>query len=229
MTIITRIASGQHPNPVSPRRLGSARPDHRRNCARCERDFIVGGVRISLNKGKIMMLAAASSPAPASTDRTGPLSPVALHRRRLAQRLARDPDADGRFWCSVVTTGIYCRPSCPSRHARPDHIRFHDTLDDARRTGFRPCRRCHPDGRGLTEERRFLVDKACEIIRRSGGAATTAEVAQALGVSPSHLYRVFQQVLKQTPGTFARSIPREPKPSTIRCTGSASLQGRVAK
>lgn len=171
-----------------------------------------------------MMLAAASSPTPTGMDRIGPLSPAALHTRRLALRLARDVDADGRFWCSVVTTGVYCRPSCPSRHARPDHIRFHDTLDDARRTGFRPCRRCHPDGRSLTEQRRTLIDKACEAIRRSSGTATTAEVAQALGVSSSHLYRVFQKVLKQTPGTFARSISLEPKPNTIPCASSTSLQ-----
>jgi AraC family transcriptional regulator, regulatory protein of adaptative response / methylated-DNA-[protein]-cysteine methyltransferase len=60
--------------------------------------------------------------------------------------LARDRTADGTFWYSVVTTGVYCRPSCPSRAANPKNVQVHDTLADAKATGFRPCKRCHPDG-----------------------------------------------------------------------------------
>lgn len=57
----------------------------------------------------------------------------------------RDPGADGRFWYGVVTTGIYCRPSCPSRRPRPENARFFDTPAAARAAGFRACRRCYPD------------------------------------------------------------------------------------
>lgn len=60
--------------------------------------------------------------------------------------LARDGRADGRLWYSVSTTGIYCRPSCPSRRPLAKNVRFHDTLESARETGFRPCKRCRPDG-----------------------------------------------------------------------------------
>jgi AraC family transcriptional regulator of adaptative response/methylated-DNA-[protein]-cysteine methyltransferase len=59
--------------------------------------------------------------------------------------LARDRGADGLFVYAVSSTGIYCRPSCPSRKPRRDRVAFFDTTDAARRAGFRACRRCHPD------------------------------------------------------------------------------------
>jgi AraC family transcriptional regulator of adaptative response/methylated-DNA-[protein]-cysteine methyltransferase len=59
--------------------------------------------------------------------------------------LARDATADGEFFYSVATTGMYCRPSCASRRAKPGHVAFHPTAKDARRAGFRPCKRCRPD------------------------------------------------------------------------------------
>jgi AraC family transcriptional regulator of adaptative response/methylated-DNA-[protein]-cysteine methyltransferase len=60
--------------------------------------------------------------------------------------LARDATADGEFFYSVSTSGVYCRPSCASRPANPAHVAFHPTADHARRAGFRPCKRCKPDG-----------------------------------------------------------------------------------
>jgi AraC family transcriptional regulator of adaptative response/methylated-DNA-[protein]-cysteine methyltransferase len=59
--------------------------------------------------------------------------------------LARDVTADGEFFYSVSSTGVYCRPSCVSRRAKPEHVAFHSTAEDARRAGFRPCKRCKPD------------------------------------------------------------------------------------
>src|SRR5262249_60113363 len=64
---------------------------------------------------------------------------------RWAAVIARDRSADGTFYYSVSTTGIYCRPSCPARHAKPGHVRFHRTRAEAERAGFRPCKRCKPD------------------------------------------------------------------------------------
>jgi AraC family transcriptional regulator, regulatory protein of adaptative response / methylated-DNA-[protein]-cysteine methyltransferase len=71
---------------------------------------------------------------------------------RWAQIVARDRSADGRFWYSVATTGIYCRPSCPSRAANPKNVQLHDTLEEAKATGFRPCKRCNPDGLSVDAE-----------------------------------------------------------------------------
>ncbi len=59
--------------------------------------------------------------------------------------LARDVTADGEFFYSVSSTGVYCRPSCVSRRAKPEHVAFHPTAEDAQRAGFRPCKRCRPD------------------------------------------------------------------------------------
>jgi hypothetical protein len=64
---------------------------------------------------------------------------------RWAAVVARDRSADGSFYYSVSTTGVYCRPSCPARHAKPNHVRFHRTRAEAERSGFRPCKRCKPD------------------------------------------------------------------------------------
>ena len=58
---------------------------------------------------------------------------------------ARDASADGNFYYSVTTTGVYCMPSCAARPARPEHVAFHATREDAERAGFRPCKRCKPD------------------------------------------------------------------------------------
>jgi AraC family transcriptional regulator, regulatory protein of adaptative response / DNA-3-methyladenine glycosylase II len=75
----------------------------------------------------------------------------------LARFLARDATQDGRFYTGVVTTGIYCLPSCPARKPKPDNVRFYTTEPEARAAGFRPCRRCHPerlhDGRDPDLER----------------------------------------------------------------------------
>jgi uncharacterized protein len=64
---------------------------------------------------------------------------------RWAAVVARDRNADGSFYYSVSTTGVYCRPSCPARHAKPSHVRFHHTCAEAERAGFRPCKRCKPE------------------------------------------------------------------------------------
>jgi len=135
--------------------------------------------------------------------------PEASYARRLAQVMARDPQADGRFWCSVVTTRIYCRPSCPSRRARPEHLRFHDTLEDARRTGFRPCARCRPEDPPLDERRRGLVERACRVLEAEGPRPSSQELARRLGVSAGHLHRVFRAETGGTPAAYARALKRQ--------------------
>jgi AraC family transcriptional regulator of adaptative response/methylated-DNA-[protein]-cysteine methyltransferase len=59
--------------------------------------------------------------------------------------LDRDTNADGRFWYGVMTTGIYCRPQCPSRRPKPENTRFFTTPQAAHAAGLRPCKRCRPD------------------------------------------------------------------------------------
>src|SRR4029077_6131494 len=96
------------------------------------------------------------------TDKMAPLS-VATDPR-WARVLARDRTADGEFWYSVATTGVYCRPSCPSRTAHPQNVLLHAPLASAKATGFRPCRRCNPNGLSIEAENAALVVKACRLI-----------------------------------------------------------------
>src|ERR1700719_1506895 len=111
---------------------------------------------------------------------------------RWARVIARDRTADGVFWYSVATTGIYCRPSCPSRAANPKNVTLHDTLEIARATGFRPCRRCNPDGRRLDTENAAVLAKACRFIEDSEEEPSLEEMAEAVGRSPSYFHRVFK-------------------------------------
>jgi Metal binding domain of Ada len=72
---------------------------------------------------------------------------VVANDPRWARIVARDRTADGHLWYSVLTTGVYCRPSCPSRIANPKNVLLHDTFEEAKATGFRPRRRTSPSSR----------------------------------------------------------------------------------
>ena len=122
---------------------------------------------------------------------------------RWAGVLRRDPSLDGQFWYSVATTGVYCRPSCPSRAARPEHVRFHDTPDDARASGARACLRCRPDHASADAPRSALVADACRRIDAADQAPTLAELAASAGLSPAHFQRVFKAAVGLSPHGYA--------------------------
>lgn len=104
---------------------------------------------------------------------------------RWAAVAARDKTADGQFVYSVRTTGVYCRPSCPSRTARPENVEFHAGTDEAERAGFRPCRRCKPDALGLVAQQtalaRDLQDRFPKARLIGGDADFERLVAQVVG------------------------------------------------
>jgi AraC family transcriptional regulator, regulatory protein of adaptative response / methylated-DNA-[protein]-cysteine methyltransferase len=122
---------------------------------------------------------------------------------RWTRILARDKSADGQLWYSVATTGIYCRPSCPSRAANPENVTIHGALAEAKATGFRACKRCNPDGAGQDAERAALVAKACAFIEASDQAPSLGEVATAVGLSPGYLHRLFKASTGLTPKHYA--------------------------
>jgi AraC family transcriptional regulator, regulatory protein of adaptative response / methylated-DNA-[protein]-cysteine methyltransferase len=132
-----------------------------------------------------------------------PTSPSVADDPRWARIVARDKTADGHLWYSVSTTGVYCRPSCPSRVANPGNVQFHNTLDDAKATGFRPCRRCNPDGPSIESENAALVARACRIIEQSEEVHSLAELAEAIGRSPSYFHRMFKAATGLTPKDYA--------------------------
>lgn len=122
---------------------------------------------------------------------------------RWARVVVRDKTADGSFWYSVETTGVYCRPSCPSRTANPRNVRLHDTLAAARSTGFRPCKRCNPDGLSIEAEHAARVARACRLIETSEEEPSLHDIAAAAGRSPSYFHRMFKAVTGLTPKDYA--------------------------
>lgn len=129
--------------------------------------------------------------------------PSAADDPRWACVVARDKIADGHLWYSVSTTGVYCRPSCPSRMANPKNVQIHDSLESAKATGFRPCRRCNPDGPSIEHENAALVAKACRMIEDSEEELSLEALAESVDRSPSYFHRVFKAVTGLTPKDYA--------------------------
>jgi AraC family transcriptional regulator of adaptative response/methylated-DNA-[protein]-cysteine methyltransferase len=122
---------------------------------------------------------------------------------RWVRIVARDKSADGIFWYSVLTTGVYCRPSCPSRIANPKNVQIHSTLAEAKATGFRPCKRCNPDDRSADDETAVLVAKACRLIDNSEEELSLDALATRVGRSSSHFHRLFKATTGLTPKEYA--------------------------
>ena len=122
---------------------------------------------------------------------------------RWASVMARDRAADGTFYYSVRTTGVYCRPSCAARLANPRNVRFHPTCADAEQAGFRACKRCKPGQPSLEEEHAAAVARACRLIEGADEAPSLADLAHAAGLSPYHFHRVFKTVTGVTPKAYA--------------------------
>ena len=124
---------------------------------------------------------------------------------RWAAVVARSAAADGSFWYSVQTTGVYCRPSCAARAPRPENVRFHASCAEAEAAGFRPCQRCKPQQTTALSHHAALVTEACRIIdsATADGAPTLNALASRMGLSASHLHRIFKQATGLTPKTYA--------------------------
>jgi AraC family transcriptional regulator, regulatory protein of adaptative response / methylated-DNA-[protein]-cysteine methyltransferase len=134
-----------------------------------------------------------------------PPDPLKVRNARLAQIRRRDPEAEGVFWYSVSTTGVFCRPTCPSRRAKPENIRLHESLDEARRTGFRACGRCRPLEPSLLERNRALVDQACRLLQTGQTGADLQRLAASFGLSLSQFHRIFSRTKGLSPRTYLRA------------------------
>ena len=119
--------------------------------------------------------------------------------------VARDAAQDGRFFYSVRTTGVYCRPGCASRLPRRENVAFHATAADAEAAGFRPCKRCRPNEGSQAERHIAAVDRACALIRARETLPSLGELADAAGVSRFHFHRVFKQITGATPREWGKA------------------------
>jgi AraC family transcriptional regulator of adaptative response/methylated-DNA-[protein]-cysteine methyltransferase len=117
----------------------------------------------------------------------------------------RDGQADGLFWYSVSSTGVYCRPSCGARPALRRNVRFHDSCADAEQAGFRACLRCKPDQPSLAERHAQAVAQACRLIDAAAADAAPGldSLAQAAGMSRFHFHRIFKAHTGITPKAYA--------------------------
>ena len=115
----------------------------------------------------------------------------------------RDADADGSFYYSVRTTGVYCKPSCGARPALRKNVAFHATAADAEAAGFRPCLRCKPDQPPLAERQAALIARACQLIEDADSEPDLDTLAEAVGISRFHFHRLFKKHTGITPKAYA--------------------------
>ena len=120
---------------------------------------------------------------------------------------SRDAAADGTFVYGVTSTGIYCRPSCPSRRPRADRVRFFDTTLEARQSGFRACKRCRPDTVGLAQPGIEAVRRASAfLVTHADQTITLAHLARVASMSPHHLQRRFKAIVGLSPREFQSAV-----------------------
>ena len=118
----------------------------------------------------------------------------------------RDKRADGAYVYGVVTTGIYCRPACSSKQPNRENVRFFDTFQDAEQAGFRPCKRCDPDALGERPAHHEAIVQACRLIEESEEPPSLANLASAVGFSPSYFHRLFKKEVGLTPKQYATAV-----------------------
>jgi len=115
------------------------------------------------------------------------------------QVMARDARQDGRFVFAVRTTGVYCRPSCPSRRPRRDSVEFFADPQQAERAGYRACLRCKPTE--ISAQARAVI-RARQLLDEAEGVVTLAELSKRVGVSPFHLQRLFKRATGLSPREY---------------------------
>lgn len=128
------------------------------------------------------------------------MSDYATDEARWAALTARDAAADGAFLYAVSTTGVFCRPSCASRLPLRTNVRFFDAPEAARAAGFRPCKRCRPEG--LPREQ-AIVARVCAVLEaRAGERVTLAQLSESVHLSPFHLQRLFKRATGVSPRAY---------------------------
>ena len=119
---------------------------------------------------------------------------------------ARDRSMDGVFYYAVLSTGIYCRPSCPSKRPKRENVVFFRARAAAEHAGFRACKRCKPEAAGASDPNAQLVEKVCRYIDTHPAEPVTLEaLSRALAISPFHLQRTFKARTGITPRAYADS------------------------
>ena len=114
----------------------------------------------------------------------------------------RDRQAEGIFWYAVITTGIYCRPACPSRLPNRENIRYFDSIENAESAGFRACKRCKPKQLTAFQQHLSMVTKICRLIQSSESEINLTALAQKTELSPYYFHKVFKSITGLTPKSY---------------------------
>lgn len=117
--------------------------------------------------------------------------------------MGRDRSWDGRIFGAVSTTGIYCKPSCPARRPRREHVTFFASAEEARTAGYRPCLRCKPDELGRDRE---AVSRAVSLIEATEEPLSLDTLAEAVGYAPHHFQRLFKREVGVSPASYWRGV-----------------------
>ncbi|KAJ5360682.1 Ada DNA repair metal-binding [Penicillium concentricum] len=169
------------------------------------------------------------------------LSPDPLTNTERWQAISTRDITANSFVYAVLTTKIYCRPSCPARLARRANVQFYDTPPQAEKAGFRPCKRCRPHSgqtAAQSNPQTAMINKACESIRNTlttGLKPKLKDLATEAGLTPSHFHRVFKKHVGVTPGQYVESLVQSnlhspassPSDASVETPRSASDRGEI--
>ncbi len=133
----------------------------------------------------------------------------------------RDPAAEGKFWYSVATTGVYCRPTCPARLPLRQNVAFYASREEAERAGFRPCKRCKPDQASQRERLKHAIARARALIDAGELTPTVTALAAAVGLSPYYFHRSFRVLTGLTVKEYA--LAQRSQRVRRELTGEASV------
>jgi AraC family transcriptional regulator of adaptative response / DNA-3-methyladenine glycosylase II len=157
--------------------------------------------------------------------------------RRYHHFVQRDQAYDGKFLTGVLTTGIYCLASCPARRPNRENVRFFDTPDEARRSGLRPCHRCHPDWfyRGEEWYESLYERTVARVLQAPAAFRDIAAIGAAAGISRTALNELFREHAHESPGAFLRRVRVEHVCRLLECgikpadaAASAGFEGTSA-
>ena len=130
--------------------------------------------------------------------------------------MRRDRSWDGRVIGAVKTTGIYCKPSCPARRPKREHVIFYASGEEARTAGFRPCLRCKPDEVGRDRE---AIAAAVRLIERAVEPPSLTELSEAVGYAPHHFQRLFKRDLGVSPAEYSRGLRNRRTETALKANG----------
>jgi len=136
---------------------------------------------------------------------------------------SKDRAFDGKFFVGVITTGVYCRPSCPSRTPLRRNVRFFLTCDDAERAGLRACLRCHPRTAAGGDPQSARIREVCDYIRNNAAEPLSlSQLAGRIGLSPFHFQRSFKAIVGVTPKQFQEACRMDALKSNLRAQPSVT-------